>query len=104
MCSSLEHLLPADIVWSVRFVARIRNRLVHEHEVKISDIGTFQYQASSAIDYLEKLLVSIEEAEEPVRTGITVTIPDKIFHRVPIEELEWCSAQDLSFPLEKSKS
>ena len=28
---------------------------------------------------------------------ITVTIPDKIIHEVPIAELEWCSGQDIQF-------
>lgn len=94
-CSSLEHLLPADVIYSIRMVASTRNKAVHEDGFELSDIGSFQYQAGSAIAYLEKVMTL---DEEPKGTGITVTPLKKIFHEVPIEEMEWFLAQPPLFP------
>lgn len=96
-CTSVEHVLPADIVWAIRFVATSRNKLLHEDGYVLRDVGAFQYQASSAIAYLEK--ASSPELEPPVARGggITVQIPDRIFHQIPLAELEWFSKQDLIF-------
>ncbi|QGW78295.1 hypothetical protein GPJ81_16910 [Pseudomonas alkylphenolica] len=105
-CDSVAYLLPPEIVGSVKYLARNRNKLLHEDGFELSDLGAFQYQASSAIAYLEKVTTYNQEVEEPVRKGITVTIPDKVIHHVPIEELEWFSAQAPLFsdPAEKPKS
>lgn len=96
-CTSLEHVLPEDIVWAIRFVATSRNKLLHEDGYVLRDLGAFQYQASSAIAYLEK--ASSAEPEPPVVKGggITVQIPDRVFHQQPIAELEWFSKQELIF-------
>lgn len=96
-CTSLEHVLPVDIIWAIRSVATSRNKLLHEDGYVLRDVGAFQYQASSAIAYLEK--ASSPELEPPVAKGggITVQIPDRVFHQQPIAELEWASKQDLIF-------
>lgn len=96
-CTSLEHVLPVDIVWAIRFVATSRNKLLHEDGYVLRDVGAFQYQASSAIAYLEK--TSSPQLEPPIAKGggITIQIPDRAFHELPIAELEWFSKQDLIF-------
>lgn len=98
-CTSLEHLLPEDIVWAIRFVATSRNKLLHEDGYVLRDVSAFQYQASSAIAYLEKAAAPEAEPKPTVMKagGITLQIPDRIFHDQPIDELEWFNRQNVIF-------
>jgi len=96
-CSSLEHLLPADIVWSVRFVASTRNKLLHEDGFELQDLGSFQLQASSAVAYLEQVTAPEPTPDTPKVGGLTINVPNRIIEDIPLEELEWFSAQDLQF-------
>lgn len=74
-CGSVEHLLPPDIVWSIRMVATIRNKLLHEDGFQLRDIGDFMHQAGSAIDYLEKASAPLVEQTGEKRSGLTITVP-----------------------------
>lgn len=95
-CRSVEHLLPPDIVWSIRMVATIRNKLLHENGYELRDIGDFLHQAGSAIDYLEK--ASKPEPAEPKRKGLKISSPDRIINEIAIAEMEWFSKQPILFP------
>ncbi|UVL59218.1 hypothetical protein LOY54_14235 [Pseudomonas sp. B21-032] len=104
-CDSVAHLLPPEIVGSVKYLARNRNKLLHEDGFELSDLGAFQYQAGSAIAYLERVTALDQKIEEPVPNGITIKMPDRAIQPVPIEELEWFLAQEPVFtePHEKTK-
>jgi len=95
-CRSVEHLLPPDIVWSIKRVAADRNKLLHEEGFELNNIGDFSLHAGSVIDYLEK--ATKPEPAEPERKGLTITVPDHLVGSVPLAELEWFLSQPILFP------
>ena len=50
--NQVEALLPPDVTKKLRFVASIRNRVVHKSDVNEKTLGDVRSAASDALDYL----------------------------------------------------
>ncbi|MNH87418.1 hypothetical protein D3C73_399000 [compost metagenome] len=98
-CLSVEHLLPPDIVWSIKRVAADRNKLIHEEGFELKNIGEFSLHAGSVIDYLEK--ATKPESAEPKRKGLTISVPEHLVGSIPITEMDWLQSKEILFPLKE---
>lgn len=100
-CRSVEHLLPPEIVWSIKKIAAERNKLVHESGFRLSNAGDFSLQAGSVIDYLER--ASKAEHPEVNRRGLNIMMVDSPDQSDALAEMEWFSSQPTLFPVQEKR-
>ena len=94
--SSVEDRCPADLVRKIRFVATVRNKLVHDDGYEIEDLDRFVLVAEQALDGLRELADQpaplaypqerLERSREQNSTPISRSIPAEAKKPSPLPE------------------
>jgi hypothetical protein len=69
--SSVEGVLPPEILRKLRYVASVRNKVVHDADYSIDDIDAFTSNANEAVAYLQ----SVGEARKSIEEAISEAGP-----------------------------
>lgn len=84
---SVEHKLPSHLVKRIRFIASVRNKVMHEHGATIHDIDSFRQTKSDIMSELKALAAQKQREEEKRRAAMTTlnqsASPKSLHHETP---------------------